>query len=196
LNGSYCAQSTVNACIDDVTDYTRDTAIETAENQIRSENDGAFQEGNETMFRLAESPELEWTIGGRSRANRSRPDSNRSQRLNDQFAHNPGYFASLIPANTIQGSPTTAPDRGNYDDESVSVLSRFRLYNLTESEGQVIPEPDEWSDYPDALLTQDWNTIIVPIRRSLDSSGPAGTADRQLPAASGLHQWTKDALLH
>jgi hypothetical protein len=77
----------------------------------------------------------------------------------------------------------TNPDRANFARERYSALSKFRLYNLTEGEGEIL-EPNEFDNYPKKMLTQDWNALLAPIQLTLDGGG------------TGLTQYAVDAMRH
>ncbi|MBI4860291.1 MAG: hypothetical protein HY815_08515 [Candidatus Riflebacteria bacterium] len=137
-----CAQgSDEKPCHRDWKDYSRDYARDQAEQLKKSVNDEEFGSGSEYVYMLAQRPVLEFVVGGKIPANQ-------------------GFFHRLFPAHTMDQSDDA---EGALDSKlSFYALSKFELYNLTESDGKILGR-QSYGQYPKSLMTQDWRTLMTPI---------------------------------
>lgn len=176
----YCQ---LGQCNEDQDTYTRDQALQDMDSELPNSNSSEFGGGQEQPVLLAQNPKLEWIVSGRI-------DPNFMVRVrNGALERWRRFFALTFPANTlrpnaVENNEATRPLQGDFDAqrERYNALSKFRLYNLTEGEGTIL-EPNDFDNYPDAMLTQDWNSLLVPIQWSLDV-GVSGLTDYGTKAMS------------
>lgn len=134
------ARKNEKPCHRDQPDYSRDHFRTEAERVLKQNNDSEFQQAQESMYVLVANPKLEHLVSGKIEA--------------DQ-----GYFNRLFKSRTVD-----MPDTGPRDPSKsfLHALSKFELYNLSESKG-VIFTRGQYRQYAKAMLTQDWNVVMVPI---------------------------------
>lgn len=172
----YCQ---LGQCNEDQDTYTRDQALQDMDSALPQKNSDQFSGGQEQVVLLSQNPKLEWIVAGRVNPNLPFRSDGSLRR----------FFAVSFPANTLSpnvveaGPRVSNPTRDNFGRERYNALSKFRLYNLTEGEGEIL-EPNEFDLYPDSMLTQDWNVLLAPIDWALDGAG------------GGLTRYAVDAMRH
>ena len=127
-------------CHPDVKPYTAEFFHDKAEQMLPGQMDQEFGSNDHIVYQLADTPKLEFLVGGVVEA--------------DQ-----GYFNRLFKSRTVD-----MPDDGPRDPNQsyLHALAKFELYNLSETNGKILSRGD-YGQYKKALLAQDWNAVMTPI---------------------------------